>query len=152
MGLNEYSSGIEQRFGQQLFRLSELTEMLTLRLLELEERLLKLEEVSNSPIDAKQEDTVHLLQESELRVKHLQSLLSPDGLEQKGVQDVSSGKESLNDFAQEGNISSSQEDASFELFEQEDSGIESQMNNPLDGEVSNETEYVDDPQMPLLSA
>ena len=60
---------------QQMHGLSELAETLTLRLLELEERLTKLEGENLLEDLSKENVAQELLAESEVRVRHLQSLL-----------------------------------------------------------------------------
>ncbi len=78
MTLGEQTTSLEKRFGRQLHILSELCEVLTLRLIELEERLSLLETNGSFENNQSSEVTRNLLEESEVKVRYLQRLLSRD--------------------------------------------------------------------------
>ncbi len=156
MGMSDQTSSFEHRLSQQLHGFGELSEILTLRLLEIEQRLEKLEQAQACTGEVPQKSSEVLLEESEERVRNLQSLLDVD-------------KSKANTLHALPDITS--EDHSDENFDYEESEVDlsSDICNPLVEEVeenqeevfeeecsfeddSCENEYLDDPQMPLLSA
>ena len=84
MALSEQTESIEQRLSQQMRWFSQLSETLTLRLLELEERVHNLEKTNKLIKSDSEDETQQLLSDSQEKVQHLQTLL------QKPVRNISS--------------------------------------------------------------
>ncbi len=129
---------VEKRLGQQIYGLSELIECLTLRLLELEERLQNWENIQSSQDQQPEGLTKELLLESESKVKRLQRLLEMST-------DLLPPSHSVEDSKVQQDLELG---TRIEDFEKEDLLDE----NNVEDQISVETEYIDDPQMPLLSA
>ncbi len=152
-------SGFEQKLSKQLYRLSELSETLTLRLLDIEEKLLSLEQLQSRPLKDSRESTHSLLSESEERLKELQKLMEPshdnfDLLESQPHAEVhnqtdmnegnevnSAYKNTFNSISLDSNNMDLTEFASKKSLEND---------IPVDVELA--SEYIDDSEMPLLSA
>ncbi len=158
MALSEGRLSLEQRLSQQLHLLSQLSETLTLRLLELEEKLLRLEESHSFDFNVSKENTHNLLEESEGRVRNLQNLLA---LEKNSLGALDSQPDSSiettfeerdllegigNDEIEEQTDPANQTQAEVTSLYQEDIDDFVDENNPI------EDSYLDDSQMPLLSA
>ena len=149
MATSERNFSFEYRFSQQLEALSCLSESLTLKILELEERLKELENkklmFANEP--------EKILRDSEERMKHMQSLL--DLLPNKDEL-INPDKENLGDIQSE----LSDSDSSCEIFNHQgdsNDAVEtmediSEVNSTKEVSAFQETEYLNDPQIPLLSA
>lgn len=143
----------DQMLSKQLQSFSEITEALTLRMLELEERLEVLEESRALHEKSTNDATKLLLNESEERVKHLQDLLDlvkrtetsglTDECNQSSQEPPSLG-EKISDSTNEDQLLDNSSRTS-KTFTNQKEGVE--VNLELV-----ETQYVDDPQMPLLSA
>ena len=155
MAVCEKTESLEKRLSQQLHRFSELSEILTLRLLELEERLLALE-LTQTPKEIGNESIAHrLLSESEQTVLHLHDLLDTPKNGESGMHVVA------DNLADEDSYSNSEWEQSSDRTENvcleenlEESEIALAEINASDDDAleEQETQYVDDPQMPLLSA
>ncbi len=138
---------------QHLHGLTELVEIVTLRLLELEERL-KNFEVENSPKDeSPQEAAQKLLAESEARVRNLQDLLEIAQATQPSLNVCAqelSNQETFDEFQSEPVqeiVRAETESESGQLIESlsQEQGI----SNDNDFE---DTEYIDNNEIPLLTA
>ena len=128
MALSSPRSEFEQQLCAQLHSLSEVAEALADRVLELEARLTAVEgqQVSSEVRDQIPEQTAELLSASEAKVTELRSRLAPEMLSIAQVpQDL--------------------------LEEQEEVDLDDEECDPSGGE-SDETTYIDDPQIDLLSA
>ncbi len=133
MTITNGKGSFEQRLSQQLHVFSELSELLTLRILELEERCTALEKSKESEEDFKDDSASRLLEDSEQRVRHLQDLLDlekKEGLSLQVIEGMSENKEEGSTFESSQSIGDNQEESFDEL----------------------DAEYVDDSEMPLLSA
>ena len=131
MALSFQRSEFEQQLCAQLHSLSEVAEALADRVLELEARLTAVEgqQVSSEVRDLIPDQTAELLSASEAKVTELRSRLAP---------------------AEILSIAQVPQD-SLEEQEQEQVEVDDQECDPSPGE-SDETTYVDDPQIDLLSA
>ena len=67
---SDQTSFIEERLANQLHFFSELSEILTLRLLELEERIISLEKSQEIRPEEMQSSSQQLLRDSESKVRH----------------------------------------------------------------------------------
>ncbi len=147
MALTDQKFSFEHLLSQQLKGFSQLTESLTFRILELEERISSLEESFASADLNAVSSTKELLAESELKVRHLKDLLKES---QSGS--LNSSTESVeNDcgYFKEQEIVL-EDDQSKASFEEEELAVQDQSFD--DGENLLDTEYIDDPQTSLLSA
>ena len=129
MALSFQRSEFEQQLCTQLHSLSEVAEALADRVLELEARLTAVEgqQVSSEVRDLIPDQTAELLSASEAKVTELRSRLAP---------------------AEILSIAQVPQDS---LEDQEQVEVDEQGCDPSPGE-SDETTYVDDPQIDLLSA
>ena len=129
MALSFQRSEFEQQLCAQLHSLSEVAEALADRVLELEARLTAVEgqQVSSEVRDLIPDQTAELLSASEAKVTELRSRLAP---------------------AEILSIAQVPQDS---LEDQEQVEVDEQRCDPSPGE-SDETTYVDDPQIDLLSA
>ena len=151
MGMSEQTSSFEQRLSQQLHGFGELSEILTLRVLEIEQRLVLLEQAQGDNADPPKKATQVLLEESEERVRNLQSLLEIDNAKANtlhALPDITT-----EDHLEEKSGIDLSADSSDELVEE----VEDNKNEAFEEELSLEddyceNQYLDDPQMPLLSA
>ena len=133
MAVNNHRPAFEQRISQQLQGLSDIAETLTLRVLQLEEKLQCLEDgmVVSEPVDI--ESTNLLLTDSYNRLQQLQDLLDAPRNEAPALRVVEEAPALVN----------------TNVCEQEDK----EEVDEIDSEIQiDDTEYVDDPQMDLLSA
>lgn len=148
MAFRDQKASFEQRLGRQLHIFSELSEMLTLRLLDLEERFQALEAAQKSKKSSELDSTRELLINSEERVMHLQALLNEGQQDSNSLHffDVKGGQ--AEKHLSDENIDSCSE-ASQKLYSEDEMREE---DGPMENEGTVETEYIDDPQMPLLSA
>ena len=135
---------------EQLHELRVLSETITLRLLELEERVNKIQAEKASNVLNAQEGAEVLLSESEDRVRHLKGLLEPPQIENAPLKVVSELKEEgISEFVEhEIGLEVSPENEIIES--NESSSDENHLDNA--GDEFEETTYIDDPEMPLLSA
>ena len=140
-------NSFEQKLSQQLNSFSALSETLTLRLLELEQRVLHLEEVQSSLKD----NTKKLLEESHSKVNHLQDLLElGNGMEpvrsEHSIQDKSASEENLGQESID----------SQELLDSEQDNLsdDQNYNYPITDfeKNSDDIQYIDDSESDLLSA
>ncbi len=149
MATSDRNFSFEYRFSQQLEALSCLSESLTLKILELEERLKELENKKSIFANQPQE----ILRESEERMEYLQSLL--DLLPSKGEL-INPNKENPGDIQSD----SSDSDNLCEILNHQVDSIDagetmediSEVNSKKEVSAFQETDYLDDPQMPLISA
>ena len=135
MAVKNHRPAFEQRISQQLQGLSDIAETLTLRVLQLEEKLESLEAgiISIEPVDY--EPTNSLLTDSHDRLQQLQDLLDSPRNEAPTLRVVEEAPALVES----------------EAHEQETELNEETIEAEADIDVA-ETEYVDDPQMDLLSA
>ncbi len=132
MAIRTTEASFEERLSNQLQLFSELSESLTLRVLDLEERFNALESSQNFKTSSEMEKTKKLLVDSAERVRHLQVLLQEDQEDRNSLL-LMDQKEVI--------VSNSQsfgEDDS-QAYKCEDSGAP-------------EVKSIDETQMPLLSA
>ncbi len=150
MTITEPIESFDQSLSKQLHRFSELSETLTLRLLELEERIKSIETVQIGT----SEHTKQLLQASEERVRHLEHLLNSSQVTSNTFQALdedSSGGERLKNI-QELEITK-EISGTKDLEKEEPSYVQGLDENEFAAEDNIiDTEYVDDPQTSLLSA
>ncbi len=153
MDVNSQSRSFESLVSKQLSALSELSEIITLRVLELEEKLLKLEKESAGFRSKDSLLTNQLLQNSEARVVHLQGLLNQIPLKASSIDPPSSGEDenSMGTEAEPIKTDDSQQilqskDASPNLNEEEE------YLSHFKESAEQGCDYPDDEQMPLLSA
>ncbi|MCP4972851.1 MAG: hypothetical protein GY914_04150 [Prochlorococcus sp.] len=143
MAVSEQPSTFEHLLSQQLHSFSELTETLTLRLLELEERVTSFETMSTDAQESHiEEATQILLDKSKDRVGNLLGLLDIDQQKAPILQAVPDA--SLQDEMQP--------EVELEEAEPEDEVVAQDIDGEFDDSELGDTQYVDDPQMPLLSA
>ncbi len=93
MAIREQQASFEAKISQQLHLFSELSEMLTLRVLDLEERFKAFEISSHSQLNSQIEKTSELLRDSEEKMRNLQSLLKDDGGGTKSLQLLDRGQQ-----------------------------------------------------------
>ena len=156
MTFSEQEASFENRISNQLHVFSELSEILTLRLLEIEQRLAHLESNAMSQDNLNQEDTDELLVKSQERAVHLKSLLSfpydDNDSGGSGFDTSSELKEKIHpDSEVLGNhqpIDLINQVPDTELDDQNQSL--NQSSNSVEELL--DTQYVDDPQTTLLSA
>ena len=131
-------SVFEQQLCRQLLSLGEVAETLADRVMALEARLSALEDsqVSDASIALMNENTGELLSASEAKVQMLRELLAPASSEAPTVVELNVNSHS----EQENHVENSL-----------DSG-ESLEGSVEDDSAGDDTEYVDDPQIDLLSA
>ncbi len=147
MALTDQKFSFEHLLSHQLKGFSQLTESLTFRILELEERISSLEESFASADLNVVSSTKELLAESELKVRHLKDLLKESQSDSLKSFNESVENECVSLREQEIVLEDDQSKASFdeeELSDQDESFD--------DGENLRDTEYIDDPQTSLLSA
>ena len=154
MAFSEQTTSFDQHLSKQLHGFSELSEVLTLRVLDLEERLKALEEKGDLTDNKFEETSKSLLADSEKRVRHLTSLLE-ESIEREPALHVLPN----NSVDVEDSVSSTQcEDIDSSMRGIEDDLTEDDLTeDELDSESLNspevvDTQYLDDPQIPLLSA
>ena len=146
MEISEQSISLDARLIKQLHSLSQLSETLTLRLLEIEDKLSKLEKTQSTNENLLPEYCNKLLQDSEKKMQQITSLLDPQ----------------LSQTEKESNVIEMEvkEDPAKNDLECEEEAIDEIIQNSVENQIEEEviyderidTEYVDDPQMPLLSA
>lgn len=149
----------EQRISKQLQGLSDVAETLTLRLLQLEEKFITLEDgmVLVEPSDL--ESTNLLLTDSHQRLQQLQALLDSSTDQSKMDDDSSKSLRLINQVVASEELPSLESPQSEETLiaaekiqpQDTDEHLEELEDQDIRGELD-ETEYVDDPQMDLLSA
>ena len=147
VAMSSLRSEFEQQLCVQLLGLSEVVEVLVERVLDLEERLQLLE---GQQLEAETdfdhaEQAVELLSASELKVRSLRNRLTPSTV-------VPFKSEAVNEERIEDQRTDDQpsEDQAFE-----DQSIEKVLPSgemPIEASSDDEMEYVDDPQIDLLSA
>ncbi len=148
MAFGEQAASLDRDLIQQLHGLSELSETLTLRLLEIEERIESLEKAHTFSENETGFATQALLDESEEKVKHLQNLLEKQTNKTYPSQLSAVENEGINN--EEQTFSEQVDNESrCEIVDSIDEDSES-LDDRREGFV--ETEYLDDPQIPLLSA
>ncbi len=154
MALSKQTETFSKRLSQQLHDFSELSETLTLRILELEDRLTTIEANEFFSANAIEETTQKMFLESEQKIRHLQRLLivdkQSDGdsdlqLETSSQQLVENDVVTDEEFEGTENIRSTHELISEDPSEEETFEVKTNLreDNLID------TQYVDDPQMPL---
>ncbi len=141
MVLSRERVSFEKKLSQQLHWFSQLSETMTLRLLDIELRLSKLEANQRSHENSLDNSTKELLEESADVAKHLKNLLVVDSNKEKMIDNEL--------ISCMDDIDKCHRDASdvneLSSFESKDIEIkEDESNNFL------ETEYIDDPQMPVI--
>ncbi len=153
----ERMDSIDHRLSNQLHLFSELSEVLTLRLLDLELRVNQLEKLHRPKDSCADVAAQELLEGSEERVRNLRELLNTDCDIDKPLHVVadSSSSDDLKDHSyQEESGESTGKDNGYKAVQDHDFA---QFNEDIDNQCSDstsleDTQYVDDPQMPLLSA
>ncbi len=133
---------LEKRITKQLFVLSEISEKLTLRLLQLEEKFDAYNDTQEGYAKHNSLTEDNLLKESEAKVKELRALLANESLNQQVSPEEEVAIEAAN---QEINQVNSHED---ELSE--NNLLELTEDNTHDNLIE-DVQYIDDPQMPLVS-
>lgn len=154
MAFSEQTASIDQRLSKQLHGFSELSEVLTLRVLDLEERLKVLEKSRDLHESPFEETSKSLLAESEERFRHLTALLEESGEKESALHvlpDNSVEKKELVPNVKCDDIDSSMRGIEVDLAENDLTEDELD-NEDLDSSEVMDTQYLDDPQMPLLSA
>ena len=131
-------SAFEQQLCRQLLSIGEVAEALADRVMALEARLSALEDsqVSDASIALMNENTGELLSASEAKVQMLRERLAPASSEAPTVVELNVNSHS----EQENHVESS-----LDSDESLDDSVE-------DDSAGDDTEYVDDPQIDLLSA
>ncbi len=147
MAENDSNMSLEQRLSQQLHLLSELSETLTMRILEIEERLLIFENEHKNMQNFNIADTADLLMKSEERVRNLQSLLQAENLGDN-IEDINEKKEELTLVKDDGQATNNE---AINNSDQEVNEFSDSPRQPEENPIM-ETYYEDDPQMPLISA
>lgn len=132
MATDDQALSVEQRLSKQLLCFSELSETLTLKLLEIEERLSNLEKTESLIRLDKDQLNEKILKDSQEKVMHLQTLLASK----------TNVLESLDDTQVSGSLDQ-------ELQYNTGTSKEKELDNDV---LPIETEYIDDEQMPLMSA
>ncbi len=132
MATDDQALSVEQRLSQQLLCFSELSETLTLKLLDIEQRLSLLEKSESFVRLDKDELNEKILKDSQEKVMHLQTLLASK----------TNALELLDDTQTSGPLDQ-------ELQDDSEISKENELDNAL---LPIETEYIDDEQMPLMSA
>jgi hypothetical protein len=146
MAVSEQPSTFEHLLSKQLHSFSELTETLTLRLLELEERVASFEVESNTPKEVQLDEVTHaLLEESKDRVGHLLGLLDIDHEKAPILQAVPNP-------ALDDQLQTEVDHDEIEAEDDVNEVVTEDLDEALIGSELDDTQYVDDPQMPLLSA
>ncbi len=157
MAFSEQNFSFGQRLSQQLHCFSELSEALTLRILELDERIHTLEKSNAfSGIDTN-ESTKKLLAQSEQRVKYLQSLLDHDFNKEARIHalpDIQNEEKPLDEDIISDSILSNKDESLDEqpVEAKENFGGNSDKEGLADENHLVDTKYEDDSEMPLLSA
>ena len=131
-------SAFEQQLCRQLLSLGEVAETLADRVMALEARLSALEDsrISDASIPLMDENTGELLSASEAKVQMLRDRLAPASSEAPTVVELNVNSHSQQENHVENSLDS---DESLEDSVEDDS-------------AGDDTEYVDDPQIDLLSA
>lgn len=156
MAVSEHPASFEQLFSKRLHGFSELSESLILRLIQLEERVAKLESSQALKEECHHDATQELLAESEERVRHLEGLLNSDPIKCSSLHAISdvSAEEQIDQVVEYENRKTPQAlDLVTEVAEGSeiiDQDIDDQSGINSEGLV--ETECVDDQQTNLLSA
>ncbi len=161
MELTKKDPSMEQRVTEQLHLFSELSETLTLRLLELEERFAALERSQSSTEKISDQNFQDLMRLTEEKLRGAQSLLTLQGPGQSDTKELSKDIDTnvvsyiapsdLTNQGEQSEETSNPELASPPLEPSLDEGIFEQQRS-LDENGFVDTEYLDDPQMPLMSA
>ena len=150
MEISEHSVSFDPRVIKQLHSLSQLSETLTLRVLEIEEKLRMLENAKSSPEDSLSDYSQQLLKDSEEKMQQISSLLDLQDSQDSTLSNVieMENKENTpeNDF-----LAQTEEKCKNIQDSSEDQDCVGQENEVLYTETI-DTEYVDDPQIPLISA
>ncbi len=153
MTIGEHSKSLQHQLSQQLHGLSELAETITLRLLDLEERMNNIESQEKLlQAGFTSEEAEELLADSEERVRHLQSLLDSASNSEDALQSDEDSED--NDFVRLTSNESTvimqaldeavEEEKTFDSIGNEESSL-----NHHDYEDPHE---IDDSEMSLLSA
>ena len=150
-------SEFEQQLCVQLLGLSEVVEALVDRVLDLEERL---QLVEGQQLEAatgfeNAEQAGELLTASELKVRSLRNRLTPSTVTPSTV--IPLKPEAVNEARMDEQLSADQpfEDQSIDAQSMDDLSAEEAMSSsemPIAAAADDEMEYVDDPQIDLLSA
>ncbi|HGY5542678.1 MAG TPA: hypothetical protein ACN46K_01805 [Prochlorococcus sp.] len=154
MAVSEHPASFEQLFSKRLHGFSELSESLILRLIQLEERVAKLESSQALKEECHHDATQELLAESEERVRHLEGLLNSDPIKCSSLHAISdvSAEEQIDQVVKFKNRKTPQDlDVVREVTERSEiinQDIDNQAKVGDEGIV--ETEYVDEPQTDLL--
>lgn len=150
-------SEFEQQLCVQLLGLSEVVEALVDRVLDLEERL---QLVEGQQLEAatgfeNAEQAGELLTASELKVRSLRNRLTPSTVTPSTV--IPLKPEAVNEARMDEQLTADQplEDQSIDAQSMDDQSAEEAMSSsemPIEAAADDEMEYVDDPQIDLLSA
>ena len=139
---SKQNSSFEHRLSQQLHSLSELSENLTLRILEIEERLSILENSQSVQQTCIADSTQKLLKESEERFNHLKNLLEIHINADESLKLVPDLEDPVLKSPSEVEGLSNESDVQSNL----------EVNHSELEEENDETQYLEDPQIPLMSA
>ncbi len=158
MPLSKKTLSIQQRASEQLHTLSELSETLTLRLLDIEARVSSLEKDLDSNqiegIDTSQE----LLSQSEERVQYLKNLLETEDIVDKHIHLVSPEPEKNVESNNGNSLKEDQNEKMYHHHLDETAEVTASSSDKTTSkeirENTNllETEYVDDDQSPFMTA
>ena len=150
-------SEFEQQLCVQLLGLSEVVEALVDRVLDLEERLQLLEgqQLEAATGFENAEQAGELLTASELKVRSLRNRLTPSTVTPSTV--IPLKPEAVNEARMDEQLTADQpsEDQSIDAQSMDDQSAEEAMSSsemPIEAAADDEMEYVDDPQIDLLSA
>ena len=150
-------SEFEQQLCVQLLGLSEVVEALVDRVLDLEERLQLLEgqQLEAATGFENAEQAGELLTASELKVRSLRNRLTPSTVTPSTV--IPLKPEAVNEARMDEQLTADQpsEDQSIDAQSMDDQSAEEAMSSsemPIEAASDDEMEYVDDPQIDLLSA
>ena len=155
-------SEFEQQLCVQLLGLSEVVEALVDRVLDLEERLQLLEgqQLEAATGFENAEQAGELLTASELKVRSLRNRLTPSTVTPSTVTPstvIPLKPEAVNEARMDEQLTADQpsEDQSIDAQSMDDQSAEEAMSSsemPIEAAADDEMEYVDDPQIDLLSA
>ena len=153
MEVSEQSRSFEGLLSQQLFGFSEISETLTLRLLDLEERLSKLETANKTTPNVTEESSKELLEASQQRVLYLQGLLNKAPIDYS-TSDISKESQQATNSSIDDVLSSADHESVEEeqLPEKTNSEMENNNHVEIKSTFSESGKYLDDQDMPLLSA
>ncbi len=151
MALSRQSESFTPRLIKQLHGFSELEENLTIRVLDLEERLETLERSISSRLDPlKQEKLQDLLEESEERIQILKNLLQKqEDISESILENKIKNQNIQNDHPCD-QIPIEDDLLSENNYEEEQDFSDNQSEVWSEDNTLSETEYIDDPQMPLM--